>query len=492
MENFDVYSDVANRTGGDIFVGVVGPVRTGKSTFIRKFMDVLVLPNIIGKNKKQIAVDELPQSGEGKTITTTEPKFVPSEAVKISINGKVQARVRLIDSVGFMIDGAIGDSEDGKPRLVKTPWSEELIPFEQAATTGTEKVIKDHATVVVLITSDGSIVDLPRNAYLQAEDKTIEALRLTGKPFTIVVNSKTPDGKEAQAVVKELSAKYGVNARAVNVQEMDEKAISSIIEDVLMEFPMQTFDVRLPKWMQVLNAENPIISSLLQATKNFAPAVEKMKHYKYMEDAFGGIDGISGEVKTKIDLSEGRVEYSLSADSDLFFKTLSEVAGEDITEEYNLMSYVKKLNVAKNSYEKLKSALGEVDDDGYGVVVPVGREMSLGEPKVVKQGGRYGVKLKANTSCMHLIKVDVDAEVSPVYGTEKQCKDFADYIKEEYDNNPEAVWNTSFFGKPLYKLVEDEITSKVTCMKQDTKNKMRRTVTRIVNEGRGGVICILL
>ncbi len=491
MEKFDIYKDIAKRTNGDIYIGVVGPVRTGKSTFITKFMDLMVTPNISGKNKKQIAIDEMPVSGTGKTITTIEPKFVPSEGVKITLKNKSQAKVRLIDCVGYLIDGAIGDKENDEPRLVKTPWSSEPIPFEQAGTIGTEKVISEHSTLGVLVTTDGSITDIPRSNYIKAEEKAVKKLKDSGKPFVIVLNC-TEVSNKTQELAQELSEKYDVKVLPLDVLNATEKSLSDVLESVLMEFPLKSLDIKLPKWMQILPPSSEIISSIINTVKEVASVADKMKDYSLVKDAILSIDGIKRVNDASVLLGEGKAVYEIEPNGDLFYKLLSELGGDSINDEFELMRYVKELNVAKENYRKLKCALSQVDENGYGIVIPSENEMSLSEPEVIKRGGLHGVKLKANTSCMHLIKINLDAEVSPISGTEKQCKDFADFIKSEYQENPSKVWNTDVFGKPLSSLVSDEIASKINGMKDGIKSKMRKTVTKIVNEGKGNVICILL
>ena len=492
MEKFDIYKDIAKRTDGDIYIGVVGPVRTGKSTFITKFMDLMVTPNIQNKTKRQIAIDEMPQSGSGKTITTTEPKFVPGESVKISIKNKAQAKIRLIDCVGYMVDGALGGEENGEERLVKTPWSDQPMPLKKAATLGTEKVIKEHSTVGVLVTTDGSICDIERENYIQAEEKVVEDLRKCGKPFVIILNTKNPESKQALELKEKLTDKYGVKVILSNLQNVSEEGLIEVLENLLLEFPLKSFDISLPKWVQVLPKDSEIITSILEKIKDVSKIVSKMKHYKIIEDALDGIDGVESVTKSVADLASGKASYGVEIKKELFYELLSELSGDTILGEYELMSYVKELCDAKNSYRKLKTALSEVDGSGYGIVIPENCDLSLSEPEVVKQGGRYGVKLKANTSCMHLMKIGLSAEVSPISGTEKQCKDFAEFLKNEYQENPDKVWKTDVFGKQLSSLVSEEIVSKIYSMREETKNKMRKTVTRIVNEGKGGVICILL
>ena len=492
MEKFDIYKDIAKRSNGDIYIGVVGPVRTGKSTFITKFMDLMVTPNIINKQKLKIAIDEMPQSGSGKTITTTEPKFVPAEGVKISVGKKAQAKVRLIDCVGYLVDGALGGEEDGADRLVKTPWNDSPIPLKEAAEIGTEKVIKDHSTVGVLVTTDGTVCDIPRENYVEAEERVVEDLRKCGKPFVIVLNTTDKNSREAIALSESLTDKYGVKVIKCNLKEVDEDGLNEILENLLLEFPLKTFDVNLPKWMQVLPKENPVISEILEKVKDVSSIVTKMKHYKVIEDALSSVEAVDSVSNSVANLDDGSAVYDLKIKDGLFYNMLSEISGDKIENDFELISYVKELCVAKDNYRKLKSALSEVDENGYGIVIPENSDMELNEPEVVKQGGRYGVKIKANTSCMHLMKIGLSADVSPISGTEKQCRDFAEFLKSEYQENPEKVWKTDVFGKQLCSLVSDEILAKITSMKSETKNKMRKTVTRIVNEGRGGVICILL
>lgn len=492
MDKFDVYKDLAVRTNGDVYIGVVGPVRTGKSTFITKFTEEIVVPNLSGKNRKQIAVDEMPQSGSGRTITTTEPKFVPSEAVKITVKGKMQAKIRLIDCVGYMVDGAQGDRDENGDRMVKTPWQKDPIPFKKAGEIGTEKVITEHSTIGILVTTDGSILDIPRDNYEDAEKRAIDKLNECGKPFVIVLNCKNPNSENAKNLSEELSDKYGVKTVAMNVLEANSEELTEVIKSVLLEFPMKSFDVDLPKWMRVLPADTGLISSVIGKVKEIAPVIEKMKHYNVIESALKEIEGVKSVEEKVADMSTGAVTFTIIPENGAFYNLISDLAGEEINDEFRLISYVKDLKVAKQNYKKLKDALLQVDENGYGVVVPDKTEMVLEEPSVVKQGGRYGVKLRAKASCMHLIKINLDADVTPISGTEKQCADFAEFLKSEYGENPEKVWKTNVFGKPLSTLVLEEIAGKVESMKEETKAKMRKTVTRIVNEGRGGVICILL
>ncbi|MBE5744151.1 MAG: stage IV sporulation protein A [Clostridiales bacterium] len=492
MEKFDVYKDIAKRTDGDILIGVVGPVRTGKSTFITKFSDILVTPNITNKTKRQIAIDELPQSGSGKTITTTEPKFVPAESVKISIKGKAQAKVRLIDCVGYMVDGALGTEENGEMRLVKTPWSDQPIPLDKASEIGTEKVIKEHSTVGVLVTTDGSFTDIARENYVQAEEKVVADLKKCGKPFVIVLNTKNVKDKGAIELKESLSAKYGVKVILTNLISIGEEGILEILENLLLEFPLKSFDVNIPKWMQVLPFENEMIAGIIEKVKDVSKIATKMKHYKVIEDALLGIDCVDGVTSATANLGEGLASYEIKVKDGLFYEMLSSLSGDVIDDEFALMSYVKELAIAKQNYIKLKDALQEVDDNGYGIVIPTEPDMELSSPEVVKRGGAFGVKLKAKTSCMHLLKIGVEADVSPISGTEQQCKDFAGFLKEQYEENPEKIWKTDIFGKQLSTLVCEEIVGKISSMKPEIKEKMRKTVTKIVNDKKSRLVCIIL
>ena len=492
MEKFDIYKDIARRTNGDIYIGVVGPVRTGKSAFITKFMDLMVTPNIQNKNKRQIAIDEMPQSGSGKTIMTTEPKFVPSESVKISIKGNVQAKVRLIDCVGYMVDGVLGEKEGETERLVKTPWSDKPMPLKKAAELGTEKVIVEHSTVGVLVTTDGSVLDIPRENYVLAEERVVNDLKKCGKPFVIVLNTKNKNSPQAKALKEELIDKYGVKVILENVLDIDENGLFEVLENLLLEFPIKSFDVNIPKWMQVLPCENQTISDIIKKVKDVAPIVTKMKHYTILEEALLSIENCNGVTKSVANLDDGSALYDLSMSDGLFYGMLSDLCGDEILDEFELMSYVKELKTAKENYRKLKSALTEAQDNGYGVVIPENQDVELLDPEVVKQNGRYGVKIKATTSCLHLLKIGVSANVSPISGTLEQCKEFAEFLKTEYQENPEKVWKTDVFGKSLSTLVCDEIVSKINSMKDGTKNKMRKTVTKIVNEGKQNLICIVI
>lgn len=492
MEKYDIYKDIATRTGGDIYVGVVGPVRTGKSTFITKFMEKMVIPNINNKLQKQIATDEMPQSADGKTIMTTQPKFIPANGVKVQFKNKSTANVRLVDCVGYFVDGAVGHEEDDKPRLVKTPWSDKDIPFEKAAEIGTKKVIEEYSTIGVVVTTDGSFGEIPRDNYIKAENRVIGELKALKKPFVIVLNCKNPNDLNALKLADELEEEYGVAVICVNAEKLTTDDISVIMEKVLMEFPMCAFDVELPKWMQTLSADNPIIAELTDELKRASLGISKMRDFSALGEMFGESEKFNPIEIKELKLGEGVSELKLTPKNDLYYKILSEECEENIADDCELMNYIKSFAGEKKKFTKMKDALKDAEENGYGVVLPTIDEMNLEEPVLVKQGGRYGVKLKASAPSLHIMKVDVSAEVAPTVGTEKQGEDLVSYIMNKFEDNPAGIWETNMFGKSLYDLVNEGLTGKLTAMPKEAQGKMRRTLTRIVNENKGGIICILL
>ncbi|MBQ3116559.1 MAG: stage IV sporulation protein A [Clostridia bacterium] len=492
MEKYDIYKDIASRTNGEVFVGVVGPVRTGKSTFITKFMEKLVIPNISNKLQKQIATDEMPQSADGKTIMTTQPKFIPANGVKVRFKNNASANVKLVDCVGYLVDGAVGHQEDDKPRLVKTPWSNEEIPFEKAAEIGTHKVITEYSTIGIVVTTDGSFGEIPRENYLQAEERVVSELKSLKKPFVIVLNSSQPNSQNALRICAELQEKYQVSVVPINATEMDADDISSIMEKVLLEFPMGSFNLNLPKWMQALSCDDPVILELIDKVRDASQDLVKMRDYVKLNDVFIDSQNFNGLTPSNLLLGEGVAEYSLDVKEDLFFKVLSKECGDQIADEHELMTYIKSFAKDKKNYIKLKDALKEAEESGYGVVLPTIEEMNLAEPVLVKQGGRYGVKLKASAPSLHIMKVDVSTEVAPIVGTEKQGEDLINYIMNRFEDNPAGIWETNMFGKSLHDLMNEGLTSKLNAMPKEAQGKMRKTLSRIVNENKGGLICILL
>lgn len=492
MEKYDIYGDIAHRTGGEIFIGVVGPVRTGKSTFITKFTENFILPNIGNKLQRQIALDEMPQSADGKTIMTTQPKFIPANGVKVQFKNKATAQVRLVDCVGYFVEGATGHEEDGKARLVKTPWSDSEMTFEKAAEFGTEKVIEEYSTLGLVITTDGSFGEIPRENYIPAEEKVIKKLAAKGKPFIIIVNSADVTGAKAIDTKNTLEEKYGVSVALINIQQMTANDISDIMEKVLLEFPMQSFNVNMPKWLQALPPENALVGRFLKEIKTASEDICKMKDFSRITGLFDNDEEYGNIELTELNLASGVGEYKATVKEGVFYKVLSDECGEEIADDYGLLSYIKGFAESKRRFAKIKDALNEAEDSGYGVVLPSIEEMNLEEPVLVKRGGRFGVKLKASAPSLHIMKVDVATEVSPIVGTEQQGEDLINFIMNKFEDNPAGIWETNMFGKSLHDLVKEGMAGKINAMPKDAQNKMRRTVTRIVNENKGGLICILL
>ena len=489
MERYDIYKDIADRTGGDIYIGVVGPVRTGKSTFISKFMDKMVLPKITAKNKRKIAQDELPQSAEGKTVMTTEPKFVPSEGVSVSLSNGASAFVRLIDCVGYVVDGAVGVNEGDSPRMVKTPWASEPMTFAQAGEFGTKKVIQEHSTIGVVVTSDGSITDIERDNYLEAEERVIKELKELNKPFIVVLNSRNPSSKEAVKLRDSLEKKYNVAVVLMSVAEATEDDFSALLQKVLFEFPLRVCNISIPKWIQALPSSSKIIKEIAEKLKECTKNAYKMKDVNLIEEAFNQQEKVYFD-SLECNLGEGIASLKLNSKPELFYEVLSEECQEEICDEFSLMSYVENLVVAKNYYEKLKEALPMVEQNGYGIVNPNLEEIELSEPELVKRGREYCVKIGAKSYSYHMLKIALSSFVVPLVGSKKQCEDFIEFLKVEKEKN--NLENVNIFGKSLSCLVQEEMQGKLGTMPENIQNKMCKTVTRIVNEGKGGVICILL
>ncbi len=492
MEMNDIYKDIALRSGGDIYLGVVGPVRTGKSTFITNFINKLVIPNIINEHAKDRAIDELPQSADGSSIMTTQPKFIPNEAVKVNINDS-EFKVRLIDCVGYMVSGAKGFIEGDIMRKVKTPWSDKEMPFDEAAEFGTKKVITDHSNIAVVVTTDGSFTDLERESYEESEQRVIHTLKEHNKPFVVIYNTNK-DVKSAE-VIKDcarLQEKYQVAVLPMNVESLSQENIVTIFDNLLNEFPLNNILVKLPTWMEALDYNNQIILELVQEIKKFSEGAIKIGDFKLNSTMFKNSENFEPLEESKVLLGEGNIALTIKPRPNLFYKVLSSQCGLDIQNEYSLVTHLKDLAVAKREYDKLKDALESVKQNGYGVVSPNLDEMRLEDPEIVKQGSKFGVKLKASAPSLHIMKVDVDAEVNPIVGTEQQSEELVKYLLSEFENDPQGIWDTEMFGKSLHELVNEGLTNKIQSMPQNAQNKMRKTLGRIVNEGKGGVICILL
>lgn len=491
MEKFEIYDDIKSRTNGDIYIGVVGPVRVGKSTFITQFMKELVVPNITEKHAKERTLDELPQSADGKTIMTTQPHFVPNEAVRIKVAG-ADMKVRMIDCVGYLVSGVMGHTEDDKPRLVKTPWSDQDMPFEEAAELGTKKVMEDHSTVGIVVTTDGSITEIPRASYIEAEERVVAEMKSTGKPFVMVLNTKSPQAADTKKLVASLSEKYDVPVLPINAQDLKDGDVDKVFEKLLGEFPVKSIRVKMPEWLRALSFDNEIIMEITQEIKKMGSQVERLSQMDKNQLAFTESECFDPITFSNIELGEGVVKFNVIPKEGLFYQVLSNTCGYEIKDDYGLVNYIKELAVAKLEYDKIKFALDEVKQTGYGIVEPRKEEFELGEPEIIKQGSRFGVKIKASAPSLHIMRVDVDTEVTPLVGTEDQSQDLAKNLMEQFEADPESIWDTNILGRSLYSLIGDNINSKIVMMPVEAQRKMRKTLGRIVNEGKGGVICILL
>lgn len=488
MEKYSVYEDIAKRTCGDIYVGVVGPVRTGKSTFIQRFMEKLVIPSVPAE-KRAVMTDELPQSGSGKTIMTTEPKFVPAEAVEISVSKGATARVRFVDCVGYAVAGAGGFEEDGKPRLVKTPWQEEPMPFEEAGELGTRKVIAEHSTIGILMTTDGSITELARADYVPAEERVVAELKALQKPFVIVLNCKAPASQKA--LKNALCEKYGVPVVAINVEKADEAEFTEVLRNALFEFPVARIDVQIPKWLQSFSETNRTVSGLIGALKSVAPKMEKMRDCSLLETLFSEEDDFCNPTEIRMDLGTGTVEAFFNVKEGLFYRELSEACGEEITDELQLMQLLVKLCESREGYEKIKDALADAEEHGYGVVAPTQAEYTLAKPVLVKRSGGYGVQFKASASSYHIVKVDVVGRVQSIVGTKAQSETFMEDTLQAYEKEDDSVWQTNIFGRTLQELVGDELSGKTHAVSKDLRGKVRRVMSKAVNEGKNNLLYFL-
>ena len=492
VEKFDIYKDVAERTDGDIYAGIVGPVRTGKSTFIKRFMELLVLPNIENKYKKERAKDELPLSGSGKTIMTTEPKFVPNEAVELTLKENVKFKVRMVDCVGYLVKGALGHIEDDIPRMVTTPWYEKEIPFEEAAELGTRKVITDHSTIGLVVTTDGSITDIDRSNYIKAEERVISELKELEKPFVIILNTKHPNLDSTIALRESLEEKYGVSVVTVDCLNMEIEDVERVFEKLLFEFPVKEITINLPGWIEGLPRSHWIKTSILNALKESIQTLQKLNEVDYSLESLNQLDIIKNVNIKEIKLGEGIVNAELVIDDGLFYKVLNEMTGYDIEGDYQILGLINKLAQTKKQYDKIEGALIEANEIGYGLVSPSLEEMELAEPEIYRQGNRFGVKLKAKAPSLHLLRCDITTEVSPLIGTEKQSEELVKYFLDKFEGDPSKIWESNLFGKSLYELVNEQLQGKLSTMPDEVRHKTRRALERIINDGSGGLICIII
>lgn len=492
MTSTNIYRDIATRTDGDIYIGVVGPVRTGKSTFIKRFMDTLVLPHIDSTFRRDRATDELPQSAAGRTIMTTEPKFIPEQAVTVTMEGNAALNVRLIDCVGYIVPSSLGYIENDAPRMVKTPWFDEEIPFNMAAEIGTRKVIEEHSTIGLVVTTDGSIGEIPREEYEEAEERVIRELQAINKPFVVVLNSMNPLSPETLRMSAEMETKYGAPVCPVNCLEMEEDQIRRILENVLFEFPVREIGVELPRWLTGVDRKHPIRKAIFDAVRNAASDVRKISQVSAMTSAILGCEHVDNARVDSVELGRGAAEIAVAIKPDLFYRILAETTGLSVQDESSLMAMMLELAAMKKRYDKIKNALDEVEATGYGIVTPSVDEMTLEEPEIIKQSGRYGVRLRAQAPSIHMMKADITTEVSPIVGSEKQSEELVSYLLREFEDSPEKIWESNIFGTSLYGLVNEGLHNKLYRMPADARMKLKETVERIINEGCSGLICIIV
>lgn len=494
MKNLDIYKDISTRTNGDIYIGVVGPVRTGKSTFIKNFMEDFVIPNIDNEYKKDRAQDELPQSAAGKTIMTTEPKFVPNESVEITLDNNIKMKTRLVDCVGYLVDSAVGHMEDDMPRMVKTPWSDEEMPFSKAAEIGTHKVIQDHSTIGIVVTTDGSITDIDRADYIPAESRVINELKSINKPFVVILNSVHPESEETRTLASELSDKYDASVIPLDVASMNQNDVTTVFERVLDEFPVTEIGFKLPEWFTILEIDHWLKQDIINIVKN---SFSKDYSLREINDL---IEKIKNENTTMFEnividnatLENGSIKIKMNINPSMFYKVLSEISNFDISSDGDIFALLKDFAKTKQEYDKIAMALEEVRIKGYGIVTPQIDELTLEEPEIVKQGNKYGVKLKASAPSIHMIRADIETEVSPIVGSEKQSEDLVKYLLSEFENDPKAIWQSNIFGKSLHELVNEGLHNKLYRMPDEAQMKLQETLQKIINEGSGGLICIIL
>ena len=492
MENINIYENIGRRTGGDIYLGIVGPVRAGKSTFIKRFMDLMVIPNVKNTYEKQRILDEMPQSGTGRTITTTEPKFIPAEAVRLELESGVDLRVRLVDCVGYLIPGAAGHMEDGESRMVTTPWSDERLPFEAAAEIGTEKVIRDHSTVGIVVTTDGSIGTMARGDYAEAEDRVIKQLEELNKPFVVLINSTRPDSVEALAAAEEISGKHNVPVIRIDCARASENDLNEIIMRLLGRFPVREINFKLPGYVEGLNMDHWLKKDLADIIMNWADSFDNIEELQLaVKDIPDG--GIINDAEiNRIDMGTGEVNLQLELAGDLYYRIITELMEEPVENDCEFFRLLREFAVARKAYSKLRDAMEQVETGGYGIVEPKLSEMVISEPEVFKEGSKYGVKIIARAPTLHIIKTDITTEVSPVVGSEKQSEELVASLKADMRDSPDGIWNTNIFGKSLYEMVAEQMENKIAAVPDNIRIKMQKSLQKISDEGKEYFICIVI
>lgn len=492
MEENNIYNDISKRTGGDIYIGVVGPVRTGKSTFIKKFMDTLVIPNISDERQRERTIDELPQSSGGKTIMTTEPKFIPEDSVDVNIDGCAKFRARVIDCVGYIVPSAIGYIENEIPRMVMTPWFKEEIPFDKAAEIGTKKVITDHSTIGLVVTTDGSISNIDRSEYESAEQRVIDELKEINKPFITLLNSTNPYSEENKNLVEYMQEKYNISVIPVNCMDLNKDQIKEILGKVLYEFPIKEVKIDFPRWLLNLEKDHWLKSDIYSSIKNSSQKASKIKEAKNIAQDICVSEFVKNSYLDLVDLGTGTANVKVNLKDGLFYKILEEKTGIKIENECQLMEHMLNLSVLKQKYERIGTAYDDVQESGYGIVMPVLDELKLDEPEIIKQSGKYGIRLRASAPAVHLLKTDITTEITPIVGSEQQSEELVSYLLKEFEENPSKIWESNIFGKSLHSLVNEGLHNKLYRMPSDAREKLKQTIERIINEGCNGLICIIL
>ncbi|HEX2985543.1 MAG TPA: stage IV sporulation protein A [Caproiciproducens sp.] len=492
MEERNIYRDISQRTNGDIYIGVVGPVRTGKSTFIKKFMDLIVVPNMDSSYRRDRAIDEMPQSAAGRTIMTTEPKFVPEQAVTVNVDDNASFSVRLIDCVGYIVPSALGYIENDMPRMVMTPWFEEPIPFNMAAEIGTKKVITEHSTIGLVITTDGSISDIPRAEYEEAEERVVNELKEIKKPFIVLLNCVSPESQAAVSMAEGMQERYGVPVVPVNCLEMQEEEIRAILSKVLFEFPVKEIKVEMPRWISTLEKGHWLRSAVYGAIQQSAAGVSKIREVSTIVNDIQKCEYVRGAKMMSTELGTGHTRISVFLDQNLFYKILGEKTGIQIEDEGSLLDCMLTLAETKKAYDKIKEAYEDVQETGYGIVMPGIEELSLEEPEIIKQGGKYGIRLRAAAPSIHMLKTRISTELTPIVGSEQQSQELVMYLLKEFEEDPTKIWESNIFGKNLHELVNEGLHNKLYRMPNDARDKVRETIERIINDGCNGLICIIL